>query len=140
MNIIQDGEILYRYANPSAFPAGQIELPTCIFNDAEMSCDWKKLQLFPNASPHVASGRNMIVSISICDGIRNPVNPKRTTQVNPDWKQDIIHDPLPQVADNVFTPNPSHALIKGKKKGAVTTAIRDNSTYVIIPLAPALIP
>lgn len=133
MTIIGDGEVLYRYADPSVFPVGQTELPTCIFNDPEMSCDWKKLQLYPNTSPHISNGRNMIVSISICDGIRNPVNPKRTAQIVPDWRQDIVHDPLPHVANNAFTPNASHALIKGKKKGAVTTAIRDHATYVIVP-------
>jgi hypothetical protein len=136
MTVIQDGEILYRYANPSVFPAGQKELPTCIFNDPEMSCDWQKLQGMPAASPHVSNGRNMIVSIAICDGIRNPVNPKRTTQVIADWRQDIVHDPLPLKPNDAFTPNPSHALIKGKKKGAVTTAIRDHSTYVIVPPPP----
>lgn len=133
MSNIQDGEVLYRYADPRAFPPGQIELPTSIFNDAEMSCDWQRMQLAPAASPHVANGRNMIVSIAVCDGIRNPVNPKRTAQIVPDWKQEILHDPLPHAADDAFTPNPSHALIRGKKKGAVTTVIRDNSTYMIVP-------
>lgn len=59
MSNIQDGEVLYRYADPRAFPPGQIELPTSIFNDAELSCDWQRLQLAPATSPHVANGRNM---------------------------------------------------------------------------------
>jgi hypothetical protein len=77
----------------------------------------------------------MIVSIAVCDSIRNPTNPKRSTQLVPDWKQDILHDPLPAQQGDAFTPNPSHALIRGKKKGAVTTVIRDNSTYTIIERA-----
>jgi hypothetical protein len=134
MSHIENGEILYRYANPNVFPTGQTELPTCIFNDIEMSCDWKRHQLEPTRSPHVAHGRNMIVSICVCDGIRNPVNPKRSTQVVPEWRQEILHDPLPHLPDNIFTPNPSHALIKGKKKGAVTSVIRDNSSYEIVAI------
>lgn len=140
MSNILDGEVLYRYADPSVFPEGQTELPTSIFNDPDLSCDWQKLQLKPELSPHVANGRNMIVSIAICDGIRNPVNPKRSAQLVPDWKQDIVHDPLLAVQGNIFTPNPSHALIRGKKKGAVTTVIRDNANYTIIQMAAAAIP
>ena len=132
MSNILDGEVLYRYADPRVFPEGQTELPTSIFNDPNLSCDWQKVQLNPELSPHVANGRNMIVSIAVCDSIRNPTNPKRSTQLVPDWKQDILHDPLPAQQGNAFTPNPSHALIRGKKKGAVTTVIRDNSTYTII--------
>jgi hypothetical protein len=136
MTNIVDGEVLYRYADPRVFPVGQTELPISIFNDANLSCDWQRVQFAPASSPHVANGRNMIVSIAICDGIRNPANPKRTTQVVADWKQDILHDPLPATPGDMFTPNPSHALIRGKKKGAVTTAIRDNSTYTIVAYLP----
>ena len=136
---IDDGEILYRYADPRAFPEGQNELPLSIFNDPNLSCDWQKLQFSPASSPHVAHGRNMIVSISVCDFIRNPVNPKRSTQQVPDWRQEILHDPIPlRPEDLVFTPNHSHALIRGKKKGAVTTAIRENSTFAVVTYqAPA---
>ncbi|MEX5533236.1 hypothetical protein [Pseudomonas syringae] len=138
MSNILDGEVLYRYADPKVFPIGQTELPISIFNDINMSCDWQKIQPNPELSPHVTNGRNMIVSISICDGIRNPTNPKRTAQIVPDWKQDILHDPLPAQPGNAFTPNPSHALIRGKKKGAVTTVIRDNSTFEIVNLAASI--
>lgn len=131
MTNIVDGEVLYRYADPKVFPEGQTELPTSIFNDPDLSCDWQKIQCSPELSPHVTNGRNMIVSIAVCDSIRNPTNPKRSTQLVPDWAQDILHDPLPERQGDAFTPNPSHALIRGKKKGAVTTAIRDNSTYTI---------
>ena len=132
MTIIADGETLYRYADPTVFPPGQVDLPVSIFTDAEMSCDWQKLQLAPEHSPHVRSGRRMIVSINVCDSIRNPLNPKRTGEVVPEWKQEIIHDPVEAVDGDPFTPNESHALIKGKKKGAVTSAIRSNSTYRIV--------
>lgn len=140
MSNISDGEVLYRYADPKVFPSGQTELPTSIFNDAEMSCDWQRVQANPELSPHVTNGRNMIVSISICDGIRNPTNPKRSAQLVPDWKQDILHDPLLAKPGDAFTPNPSHALIRGKKKGAVTTVIRDNSTYRIVNLTASIPP
>lgn len=133
MSQIDDGETLYRYVKPDVLPIGQEELPASIFNDSELSCDWKKLQSAPNLSPHVKNGKRLIVSIEICDGIRNPVNPKQTNVVVAEWKQDIIHDPKAAVETDIFTPNPSHALIKGKKKGAVTTAIRDNSTYTVVP-------
>lgn len=132
MSEIQDGEILYRYARPDAFPEGQTELPVAIFNDPNLSCDWERLQAAPQTSPHVASGRNMIVSISVCDAIRNPTNPKRLGDKVLEWKQEILHDPLSAREGDIFTPNESHSLIRGKKKGAVTTAIRDNSNYTIV--------
>ena len=140
MTIIEDGEVLYRYADPRVFPVGQTELPTSIFNDPDLSCDWQKLQSAPASSPHVVGGRNMIVSIAVCDGIRNPVNPRRTAQLVPDWKQEILHDPLPAKPGDGFTPNFSHALIRGKKKGAVTTSIRDNSTYTVVAYVPPAAP
>ena len=140
MSNIQDGEVLYRYADPRVFPVGQTELPVSIFNDPNLSCDWQRLQLTPASSPHVAEGRNMIISIAVCDGIRNPTNPKRTAQLVPDWKQEILHDPLPKRPGDAFTPNPSHALIRGKKKGAVTTAIRDNSSYIIVAYMSTAVP
>jgi hypothetical protein len=132
MTDIADGEVLYRYADPSVFPAGQTELPVSIFTDEEMSCDWARIQSAPEFSPHVKNGRRMIVSINICDAIRNPTNPKRVGQVVPDWKQDVVHDPLAEKPGDPFTPNESHALIKGRKKGGVTTAIRANSTYRVV--------
>jgi len=132
MTDIVDGEVLYRYANPAAFPAGQEEVPLSIFNDPEMSCDWQRLQTQPEESLHVKSGRNAIISINICDAIRNPVNPKRTNSVVPDWQQKIIHDPLLADPTNPFTPNQAHALVKGRKKAAVLDALRTNSTLRII--------
>lgn len=140
MSYIQDGEILYRYADPAAFPEGQTDLPTSIFNDSELSCDWEKLQAAPASSPHVANGRRMVVSITVCDAIRNPTNPKRVGSCVPDWKQEILHDPKEEKEDDAFTPNESHSLIRGKKKGAVTTAIRDNSTFCIVQYEPPASP
>lgn len=140
MTNIEDGEILYRYADPAAFPTGQTQLPTSIFNDSELSCDWKKLQTSPASSPHIANGRSMVVSIAVCDAIRNPTNPKRVGVRIPDWRQDIVHDPLTHRDGVSFTPNESHSLIRGKKKGAVTTAIRDNSTFFIVAYVPPVPP
>lgn len=126
---IADGETLFRYADPKIIPKGQVELPLSIFNDIEMSCDWDKYQASPEMSPHVASGRRLLISIKICEDIRCPKNPKRVGEVVQDWEQQVLHDPLEEQEGNIFTPNESHSLIKGKKKGAVTTAIRNNSTY-----------
>jgi hypothetical protein len=129
MSDIADGETLYRYANPAAFPPGQEEVPVSIFNDPEMSCDWEKLQAKPETSLHVQHGKTVIVSIKVCDAIRNPVNPKRTSVVVPDWKQEIMHDPLKADPNDKFTPNEAHALVKGRKKAAVLDALRENSKF-----------
>ncbi len=129
---IKNGDILYRYADPKVFPEGQSLLPISVFCDNEMSCDWATKQASPEKSPHITNGRNMIISISICDAVRNPTNPKGRGEVVEAWKQDIVYDPLVAIAGDPFTPNDSHSLIKGRKKGAVTAAIRDNSTYAIV--------
>lgn len=139
MSNISDGEILYRYADPKVLPIGQVELPASIFTDSDLSCDWQKFQLAPASSPQVAIGRKLIVSITVCDGIRNPTNPKRTAQPVADWKQVIFHDPVPHREGDAFTPNPAHSLVRGKKKGAVTTVMRDNSTYTIVAYVPPLL-
>ena len=129
---INDGETLYRYASPNILPEDQDELPLSIFNDPEMSCDWMKYQENPEASAQVAHGRNMVISITVCDEIRNPRNPKREGEVVSAWAQQFLHDPVVAVANDPFTPNESHSLIKGRKKGAVTTAIRRNSTFRVV--------
>jgi len=129
---INDGETLYRYACPDIFPDDQEELPLSIFNDPEMSCDWMKYQTEPEFSPQVLHGRNMIISITVCDEIRNPRNPKRQGEIVEAWLQQFLHDPVKAVKNDPFTPNESHSLIKGKKKGAVITAIRNNASYRIV--------
>ena len=130
--VINNGEILFRYAKPSILPEGQDELPLSIFNDPSMSCDWMRHREDPETSPHIDHGRNLIVSITVCDEIRTPRNPKGKGEIVDAWLQQIIHDPIGEEDGSPFTPNESHALIEGKKKAAVTTAIRKNSTYVII--------
>lgn len=129
---IKDGETLYRYACPNILPDGQDELPLSIFNDPEMSCDWMKYQGSPESSPQVSHGRNMVISITVCDEIRNPRNPKRKGDIVNAWLQEFLHDPVSALEDDPFTPNESHSLIKGKKKGAVTTAIRKNATFTVV--------
>lgn len=129
---IENGDTLYRYADPSVFPEGQELLPISVFCDKELSCDWANKQEEPENSPHITSGRNMIISISVCEAIRNPTNPKGRGEVVDSWKQDIVYDPLSEVVGDPFTPNDSHSLIKGRKKGGVTTALRDNSAYSIV--------
>ncbi|SIS44559.1 hypothetical protein [Neptunomonas antarctica] len=129
--LINDGDTLYRYARPDILPEGQDELPLSIFNDPEMSCDWMKYQKSPKCSPQVLHGKNMVISITICEEIRNPRNPKRVGEVVSDWMQQVLYDPVDIVVNDPFTPNKSHSLIKGKKKCAVTTAIRKNSTFEV---------
>lgn len=124
---IPDGQILFRYAKPSAFPEGQSELPSSLFNDPELSCDWQAYRANPETSFHIQEGRTEIVAITICDAIRNPTNPKRQGEKVAAWQQAIIHDPLSQEDDPQHGANEAHALIKGKKKMAVVNAIRDNS-------------
>ncbi|MDN3614675.1 hypothetical protein AB6C94_12410 [Vibrio splendidus] len=127
--MILDGETLFRYADPKILPEGQEELPLSIFNDKEMSCDWDKYQKSPESSPHVTSGRSLLISINVCEDIRFPKNPRRVGEVVPAWEQVVVYDPLSEQEGNIFTPNESHSLIKGKKKAAVTTALRNNSTF-----------
>ncbi len=119
---IPDGEKLYRYVKPWAFPEGQNEIPYKIFTDPDLSCDWKKYQRSPEASRHITEGKTVIISITVCDEIRNPRNPKNYGKKETVWIQEIIH--APDKNDNNF----SHSLIKGKKGKAVQMAIQEAST------------
>ena len=124
---IPDGEILYRYCNPQAFPPGQLEIPTSIFNDQNLSCDWQQYRSDPTSSFHISEGKTRIIVIAVCDAIRNPRNPKRSGEIVPDWHQDIVHDPLTAEDDPIHGANPAHSLIIGKKKKAVQDALVYNS-------------
>ncbi len=121
--IIPDGEILYRYAKPKAFPEGQTEIPVSIFNDPNLSCDWARYRPDPSSSFHTQIGNTVIVEITVCEEIKNPENPQRSGQIVPDWKQEVIHDPLTKEHDP-HGANEAHSLIKGKKKSAVVDAIK----------------
>jgi len=122
MNEIPNDELLYRYAKPEAFPLDQSEIPASIFNDPELSCDWEQYQKNPRLSYHVQQGKSVIVGINVCEAIKNPTNPKRAGVPVPHWKQEIVHAPSKS--------NDSHSLIRGKKKSAVTSTIRDNSRII----------
>lgn len=134
LGVIPDGEILYRYASPSAFPADQEEIPLSIFKDVlisrsptgEISCDWKKFQPAPEKSPRVRDGLTRVFEIAVCDEIRNP---KNAGNIVPEWHQEIIHDPMPSADSPSESENYSHSLIKGKKKPGIVDAIRRNSTW-----------
>jgi hypothetical protein len=128
--IIADGETLFRFAKKEAFPPGQNELPLSIFNDPELSCDWKKFRENPLTSFHLTEGKTIIIEITICDDIRNPKNPKRTGEVVKEWKQEIIYAPITAEQDLTHGANLAHSLIKGKKKSAVTDALRKNSKLI----------
>lgn len=124
---IPDGEILYRYCNPQVFPKGQTDIPTSIFNDRELSCDWERYQKNPFSSFQIQEGKICVIQITVCDAIRNPTNPKRVGQVEPAWHQDIIHSPVTAEDDPVHGANQAHSLIRGSKKLPVVEAIRDNA-------------
>lgn len=119
---IPNGEILYRYADPSAFPTGQKEVPAAVFMDRDLSCDWSHYMEDPSSSPHIAQGRSVIVFITVCDEIKNPGNKQGPVLA---WKQDVIHDPLGP--DDEFGPNDAHSLVRGLKKAAVVSALVKNS-------------
>lgn len=121
---IPNGEVLYRYASPSAFPVDQKEIPSSVFNDPDLSCDWRHFRNNPLTSPHVAAGRSVVVYITVCDEIKNPGNNRGAI---PAWKQDVIHDPLDE--NDPDGPNEAHSLIRGPKKLAVLEALRKNSSY-----------
>ncbi|MDR0574295.1 MAG: hypothetical protein LBG96_09755 [Tannerella sp.] len=116
------------------FPEGQTEIPTSIFDDREMSCDWERYQKNPFTSYHIAEGKICVIKIIVCNAIRNPRNPKRVGQVIPDWHQDIIHFPVSDTDDTVHGANQAHSLIRGLKKLPVREAIRDNA--LIYGIAP----
>jgi len=122
---IPNGEILFRYANPAYFPPDQEEIPTSIFEDHDLSCDWELYQKAPQDSPHVTEGRSRLISIRVCDEIRNPTNPRGVLKESA--IQEILHDPLSENDD--FGPNESHSLIRGNKKKEATRAICRNSTW-----------
>jgi len=124
---IPNGEHLYRYVNPKAFPKGQEEIPTTIFQDSELSCDWEKYQNDPYNSYHVKQGKSIIVKIEVHNDIKNVENPKRLGTIVREWCQEIIHAPISDEDDPVNGANFSHSLIKGLKKSAVTKAIAKHS-------------
>ena len=126
-NLIPDGQVLYRYAKPAAFPVGQVGIPPGIFNDIEMSCDWQRYRSNPEQSFHIAEGRTVIFAISIHDDIRNPKNPKRDGAIVIEWHQEIIHSPVTAEQDEVHGANIAHSLIKGKKKQPVIVALQANT-------------
>lgn len=126
MEEIPDGEILYRYAFPQAFPEDQEEIPLSVFQDPELSCDWKKLRNDPRTSTHhFEAGRTTIISILICSEIKFPCNP-RAIRV-PSAFQEVLHNPI--LDGEEFGPNEAHSLIKGRKKMEAVTALRKNSWW-----------
>lgn len=125
--VIPDGETLYRYAKPAAFPEGQTDIPIGIFQDANLSCDWENYQKSPENSFHIKEGKTVILAITVHDDIRNPKNPKRLGQLVQDWKQEIVHNPLTEEDDQIHGANPAHSLIIGPKKAPIAQAIANNS-------------
>lgn len=121
---IPNGQILYRFAYPGAFPPGQVEIPASVFNEPELSCDWSHYRPNPLTSPHIAAGRSLVIHITVCDEIKNPRNQRGPI---PAWRQEVIYDPLDHTDPD--GPNDAHSLIKGPKKAAVLEALKRNSHY-----------
>lgn len=126
---IPDGEILFKYVHPAALPEDQKEIPKSIFNIPDLSCDWEEYRADPYTSFHIDEGKTIVISITVCDEIKRPRNPKREGQLVEAWFQDVIHDPVSEEDDPKHGANPAHSLISGKKKGAVQEAIKDNSEF-----------
>jgi hypothetical protein len=129
-DIISDGEFLYKYASPKSFPEDQKEVPFGIFVGIfEMSCDWERYQRMPERSFHIAEGKTIIIKISVCDAIKNPVNPRQTKHIMTEWKQEVFHDPVGKNEDARHPEgNISHSLIRGQKRQPVASIIAQNST------------
>jgi hypothetical protein len=128
-NVIPDGETLFRFCNPAAFPEGQREIPISVFNDPRLSCDWQRYRPDPRTSFHIDEGKTRVISITVTDAIRNPRNPKREGQIVEAWKQDIHHCPVSAEDDPVHGANNAHSLIEGRKKPAVMDALVDASHW-----------
>lgn len=129
---IPDGEKLYRYYSPNALPEGQTEVPTGIFKDIELSCDWAKYRINPSTSYHYKEeGLTAVVEITVCEEIRNPTHPtKGRGKPVQEWHQDIIHDPVSEMQDPQHGANDAHSLIKGRKKIVICEAIASNSRWL----------
>lgn len=127
---IADGEILFRYCYPRAFPPGQSEIPIAVLTDKLMSCDWKRFRDDPMTSYHIGEGKTRIISIRICEEIRNPTNPKRIGTPVKEWHQDVLHDPISIEEDPKHGENTAHSLISGLKKAAVCEAIIANASWI----------
>ena len=127
---IPNNEILIRYCLPGAFPDDQIDIPSSVYNDTELSCDWTQFRPDPRTSFHVfKEGLTRIISITVCDDIKNPRNPKSKGRLEEAWKQDILYDPIFEGDDTENGENLAHSLIKGAKKAAVVDILRMKSTW-----------
>ncbi|UTC57497.1 hypothetical protein ABK01_03960 [Treponema sp. OMZ 305] len=126
---IPNGEVLFRYCNPAAFPDGQLEIPISIFMDRSLSCDWKLFRQDPSTSFHIAEGKTRIIQINVCEAIRNPVNPKRSTQIIREWHQSIKYSPITSSDHDIHGENIAHSLIIGLKKAPVCEAFVANSSW-----------
>lgn len=126
---IPDGEMLFRYCSPSAFPPGQTDIPTNVFGELRLSCDWNKFRPDPSTSFHIGEGLTRVISITVADDIRNPRNPKREGEILEAQIQRIYHNPTTEKDDPLHGANPAHSLIEGRKKKAVQEALVANSEW-----------
>lgn len=127
MSEIPNGETLFKYVYPDALPKDQDDIPVSLFNVTELSVDWERYREDPMTSFHVEEGKSIVIAITVSDDIKNPKNPKRKGEIVEAWKQEVIHDPVTAEQDPAHGENLAHSLIRGKKKGAVVDAIKDNA-------------
>lgn len=111
---IPNGDILFRYVKPEALPPGQEDIPHGLFNDPNLSCDWKKYRENPLTSFQNTIGRSEILEITVHEEIKFPKNPRGNGEIVLDWKQEVIYDPVE--SDTQGRPNLAHSLIRGKKR------------------------
>jgi hypothetical protein len=110
---ITDGEKLFRYAKPAAFPVGQTQIPAGVYNDRELSCDWEKYRTTPETSFHVNEGKTLLIEITVHQDFRTLFNPRGIRQSS--WDQEIVHKPISDEDDKVHGKNDAHSLIIGNK-------------------------
>ena len=127
---IPNDEKLFRYCNPLAFPEGQDTIPSSVYNDSSLSCDWAKLRDDPATSFHVRDeGMTRVISIKVDDEIKNPRNPRNSDKIEPAWKQAVVYFPIRAIDDPIHGENIAHSLINGPKRMAVTDALRKHSVW-----------
>ncbi|HKI45881.1 MAG TPA: hypothetical protein VKA08_11175 [Balneolales bacterium] len=128
MSEIPNGETLFKYVYPAAFPDDQEDIPISIFHIKDLSCDWMKYRPDPFTSFHIDEGKTIVIAINVCEEIKHPRNPKNNGKIEEAWQQKVIHQPVSEEEDPKHGANYAHSLILGKKKMPVQEAIKDNST------------
>lgn len=136
---IPDGEFLFLYVFPFPVPEGQLNsVPHGVFQNGHgqrdtynLSVDWKARRIDPATSFHIQEGKTWVVEISVCEGVRNPVNWSRPHNAAPEpgWKQRAVYDPQTAEDDPAHGANEAHSLLMGSKKTGPAKEIAKFSTW-----------